>query len=612
MPNPNLPINSKNNSYIGARYVPIFANKDLNYQWTNTRSYEPLMIVLYQGNSYTSTTFVPIGVDIFNTTYWANTGNYNAQMAQLQELFKEGIINQNNKIQELNYVLCFPKTTQDTSPEGFCGGIIKKDGGLILFDLGEPNNTQQLIQTFKDNGAINIDAIIMSHYHTDHSGNPSLWAESFTTNSTKLFLPLASSKYPETQDNLSNILSAFQSAQKIYPTEGESFNVDEHIEAKFYNCGAVANAYYDANSDSYNDYSMVTFVKIGGSILCFTGDIEITAQNRMYSLNQYMQATFMTAPHHGVSNNGNINLGLAISPQYMYSADSILDRIYINRDPFIVSALSRGGKITLNSLANKDIFYNITNWGIQPPCANLSNAFGCRISNQITIYVDSTSTIGYADGSQEAPFLSLEDALGICDASHSWIINVLNVNENGINIYGKSNIQFNISASVNLSGLSFQFCSNIYIFGQNTNLKINTVNAINSSNVTIRAVKINDSQIIRSANINFQNVIVEGSRDGGVIQVDYSSVCFEQINFTGNPTYGISVNNSTINGKFDLGALTIPKLYHITGGSNISPIVGTTTELNKICDSVSTGVVAFDVTRNVLVFIRNGNIYPAP
>ena len=61
--------------YIGARYVPIFDG-----DWDNTKDYDPLVIVSYQGNSYTSRTFVPAGTAITNETYWALTGNYNAQV----------------------------------------------------------------------------------------------------------------------------------------------------------------------------------------------------------------------------------------------------------------------------------------------------------------------------------------------------------------------------------------------------------------------------------------------------------------------------------------------------------------------------------------------------
>lgn len=63
--------------YIGARYVPVFANP---LEWSNQREYEPLTIVVWQGNSYTSTQYVPTGIDIGNTEFWALTGNYNAQV----------------------------------------------------------------------------------------------------------------------------------------------------------------------------------------------------------------------------------------------------------------------------------------------------------------------------------------------------------------------------------------------------------------------------------------------------------------------------------------------------------------------------------------------------
>ena len=72
--------------YVGARYVPLFANPA---QWTNDRQYEPLTIVLYQGNSFTSMQYVPVGIDIANEEFWAQTGNYNAQVEQYRQEVKE-------------------------------------------------------------------------------------------------------------------------------------------------------------------------------------------------------------------------------------------------------------------------------------------------------------------------------------------------------------------------------------------------------------------------------------------------------------------------------------------------------------------------------------------
>ena len=63
--------------YIGARYVPIFADP---IEWNDQRTYEPLTIVTYMGASYTSKKNVPAGIKPTDSAYWVLTGNYNAQV----------------------------------------------------------------------------------------------------------------------------------------------------------------------------------------------------------------------------------------------------------------------------------------------------------------------------------------------------------------------------------------------------------------------------------------------------------------------------------------------------------------------------------------------------
>lgn len=74
-----------NRQYVGARYVPKFADP---VEWDNVRQYEPLTIVTHLGNSFTSKKPVPAGVDIGNAEYWVNTGNYNEQIERLVEEVK--------------------------------------------------------------------------------------------------------------------------------------------------------------------------------------------------------------------------------------------------------------------------------------------------------------------------------------------------------------------------------------------------------------------------------------------------------------------------------------------------------------------------------------------
>lgn len=68
--------------YIGARYVPVFANP---IEWDTERAFEALTVVTYMGASYTSKKAVPAGVKPTDTKYWACTGNYNAQVESYRQ-----------------------------------------------------------------------------------------------------------------------------------------------------------------------------------------------------------------------------------------------------------------------------------------------------------------------------------------------------------------------------------------------------------------------------------------------------------------------------------------------------------------------------------------------
>lgn len=69
--------------YIGARYVPMFADP---VQWDNERAYEPLTIVVHNGDCYTSKCYVPVGADISNGLYWVKSQDYSYQFDQLKQV----------------------------------------------------------------------------------------------------------------------------------------------------------------------------------------------------------------------------------------------------------------------------------------------------------------------------------------------------------------------------------------------------------------------------------------------------------------------------------------------------------------------------------------------
>lgn len=85
-PTPPPPPGCGPSMYVGARYVPKFAEP---IDWDPERGYESLTIVTYKGESYTSKCPVPPGIDIKNTRYWALTGAYNAQVEEYKNQVKD-------------------------------------------------------------------------------------------------------------------------------------------------------------------------------------------------------------------------------------------------------------------------------------------------------------------------------------------------------------------------------------------------------------------------------------------------------------------------------------------------------------------------------------------
>lgn len=95
--------------YIGARYVPLFADP---YEWDDTREYEPLTVVYSNGNSYTSKQYVPTGTQLTDENYWAITGNYNAQVEQYRKETKAVSDNYDTISKNANDALSLAQTNE--------------------------------------------------------------------------------------------------------------------------------------------------------------------------------------------------------------------------------------------------------------------------------------------------------------------------------------------------------------------------------------------------------------------------------------------------------------------------------------------------------------------
>ena len=118
--------------YVGARYVPVFANP---LEWSNAREYEPLTIVTHNGNSYTSMQSVPTGIDIANANYWALTGNFNAQV----EAYRQEVAQWSGKIDDANTIANNAVTTADNAVTTANNAVTTANNALSVANTANTN-----------------------------------------------------------------------------------------------------------------------------------------------------------------------------------------------------------------------------------------------------------------------------------------------------------------------------------------------------------------------------------------------------------------------------------------------------------------------------------------
>lgn len=339
--------------YIGSRYVPIFGRKDEDsIIWDNSKPYEPLTVVTYQGNSYTSRQFVPEGTDITNEAFWALTGNYNAQIEQYRQevqqyngritTVEEGLESANQQIENLgtqlnekiedleslvmgNLIVQTSGTVQGTSVL-----VSADDDEYILIDAGtDYTRTTQSSSTHVDDnesirawlanvlGEKKLSAFVISHFHPDHCGAIDTVAENFCDADTAFFMQMevpqnttsTDYQYYQTKRQVFTNAANALGATAVTPAQGTVYEFGD-MQLSFANCRSQYatlyetvtksdNGYGDDKPISINNYSLITRVEYAGSSYTNCGDVETPAQY-LNAVN-VMPSTFASYPHHGVN-----------------------------------------------------------------------------------------------------------------------------------------------------------------------------------------------------------------------------------------------------------------------------------------------------------------------
>lgn len=208
-----------------------------------------------------------------------------------------------------------------------CSLMIVKNK-CVLFDCGASVNWTAIKTYFDalytDGVFVNIDYIVISHYHWDHVQKLADILDSYPHDNCKVYLPLNPSGY---KDGTSAVLSIRDQVLNILTEQNVDFtevseDTDVHVLEDFctitlFNSTPDDYAYYSDETDSvYNDYSMCSLVKTGEVYELYPADIQRQAQIRICNTRILPKVVLYSTHHHGIQNDDYIPYIDMIEPEF--------------------------------------------------------------------------------------------------------------------------------------------------------------------------------------------------------------------------------------------------------------------------------------------------------
>lgn len=202
--------------------------------------------------------------------------------------------------------------------------LLQFDGYNILIDAGDWNRNE-VVPYLKSKGVDKIDVMIGSHPHADHIGQMDKVLENFKVDEVWM-------------SGGSNSSAVFKRVLDVIENNGS--NYDEPRAGDVYEVG---NAKIDIISPSsltgnLNDDSIVMKVTYGDVSFLFTGDAELSAENKMVNSEKDLSADILKVGHHGSDTStsdsflNKVNPDVAIisvaeKSKYNHPNKSVVDRL---------------------------------------------------------------------------------------------------------------------------------------------------------------------------------------------------------------------------------------------------------------------------------------------
>lgn len=232
--------------------------------------------------------------------------------------------------------------------------LIYSNGCSAVIDVGKEDSVPDVLEDLDSARIKDIDALIITHLHTDHAGGlPKLAKRREIDN---LIIPEL--------DNSAEAAQLVKTAKRTVTANGG--NVYTAVQGMNFEIGeftVTVLAYYGDMQDE-NNKSVIVMAEIDGIKFLFTGDAEAKTEKALLDEGLNVDCDVLKVGHHGSSSSSSQSFLRATTPQY--AAISVGENnIYSHPNDSVISALQNCGAQILRTDTDGDITFYVENGEIR-------------------------------------------------------------------------------------------------------------------------------------------------------------------------------------------------------------------------------------------------------
>lgn len=235
--------------------------------------------------------------------------------------------------------------------QGDCA-IIYSNGYCAVVDVGEPEEATTVNKALKDYGIVDIDALIISHLHSDHVGALPEIAELYPIQN--LFMPQIYNK---------SIITAKIGKETAVQNGAAFYEVDRGINFQIGEFEITILSDYDGNLEE-NDRSVFVMAEIDNTKILFTGDAETKTENKLLEDNINIDCDILKVSHHGSNTSSSERFLSEATPDYAVISVG-KGNSYSHPHTETLKSLKKCGAKILRTDNNGDITFDFTDDNIE-------------------------------------------------------------------------------------------------------------------------------------------------------------------------------------------------------------------------------------------------------